>query len=108
MKGLHCLHVLRSALATLALSGASVAATHVDIVATGLNNPRGLNFAPNGELYVVEAGSGGNGHCIPAPDDPAAQRCYGETGALTRIDLSGVVGRRYLSRRGKMVRLEGK
>lgn len=89
MKRPHCLLVLLSAVATLALSGAAVAATHVDIVATGLNNPRGLNFAPNGELYVAEAGSGGNGRCIPAPDDPTAQRCYGETGALTRIDLSG-------------------
>jgi len=89
MKRLHCPPVLLSAFATLALSGTALAATHVDIVATGLNNPRGLNFAPNGELYVAEAGSGGDGRCIPAPDDPSAQRCYGETGALTRIDLSG-------------------
>src|SRR5439155_12133018 len=28
-------------------------------VATGLANPRGLAFAPNGTLYVAEAGSGG-------------------------------------------------
>ena len=73
MKRLHCPPVLLSAFATLALSGTALAATHVDIVATGLNNPRGLNFAPNGELYVAEAGSGGDGRCIPAPDDPSAQ-----------------------------------
>jgi hypothetical protein len=29
------------------------------VVATGLLNPRGLDFAPNGTLYVAEAGSGG-------------------------------------------------
>jgi len=29
------------------------------VVATGLLNPRGLAFAPNGTLYVAEAGSGG-------------------------------------------------
>jgi glucose/arabinose dehydrogenase len=40
-------------------------------------------------LYVAEAGSGGNGTCIPAPDNPNQQRCYGETGALTRIDPTG-------------------
>jgi hypothetical protein len=30
------------------------------VVATGLLNPRGLAFAPNGTLYVAEAGSGGS------------------------------------------------
>jgi glucose/arabinose dehydrogenase len=30
------------------------------VVATGLANPRGLNFAPNGDLYVAEAGRGGD------------------------------------------------
>jgi hypothetical protein len=33
------------------------------VVAQGLNNPRGLAFAPNGALYVAEAGLGaGDGH----------------------------------------------
>jgi len=43
---------------------ASHAASQLTVVAQGLNNPRGLAFAPNGSLYVAEAGLGagdGNG-----------------------------------------------
>jgi sugar lactone lactonase YvrE len=54
-------------------------------IASGLANPRGIGFAPNGALYVAEAGSGGPGPCIPSPVFPNPLRCYGETGALTRI-----------------------
>jgi len=39
-----------------------IAQGHVTPVGTGLNNPRGLSFGPNGVLYVGEAGLGaGNG-----------------------------------------------
>jgi hypothetical protein len=55
-------------------------------VASGLANPRGINFAPNGELYVAEAGSGGPGPCIPSAVPVNPPRCYGETGAVTRVD----------------------
>lgn len=54
-------------------------------VATGLWNPRGINFAPNGDLYVAEAGRGGPGPCVPSPVFPFPPRCYGETGAITLI-----------------------
>jgi sugar lactone lactonase YvrE len=54
-------------------------------VASGLSNPRGLAFAPNGDLYVAESGRGGSGNCTFSPPNPANQRCYGETGAITRI-----------------------
>lgn len=73
--------------ATLAAATAS-AAPHVTVVATGLSNPRGLAFAPNGELYVAEVGRGGNGACIPSADSPVL-RCYGDSGALTRVDPTG-------------------
>src|SRR5262249_55784527 len=43
---------------------ASQSGSQLTVVAQGLNNPRGLAFAPNGALYVAEAGLGagdGNG-----------------------------------------------
>jgi len=71
----------------LAASTALRADPQVDVIATGLNNPRGIGFAPNGQLYVTEAGSGGNGACIPGPE--GGDVCYGESGALTRVDPTG-------------------
>lgn len=59
------------------------AAESVTVVARGLVNPRGIAQAPNGWMYVAEAGRGGDG-CAPGP-------CLGPTGALTRIDPTGVL-----------------
>lgn len=82
----------RTALTLLAALGAAQAqagAPAVEVVAGGLNNPRGLGFAGNGDLYVAEAGIGGDGRCRPAPDGQPVDVCYGETGSLTRIDVDG-------------------
>ena len=42
--------------ATAALSAGAV-------VATGLDNPRGLDWS-NGRLFIAEAGTGGDGSCV--------------------------------------------
>ncbi|HKI68704.1 MAG TPA: hypothetical protein VKA67_03890, partial [Verrucomicrobiae bacterium] len=49
--------------ALLAAPAGIAVAQQITPVATGLNNPRGLAFGPNGSLYVAEAGVGaGDGH----------------------------------------------
>ena len=61
----------------------SIGAPTGSVIATALNNPRGLNFGSDGALYIAEAGSGGAGPCGPGPE---GDRCYGESGSITRID----------------------
>lgn len=64
------------------------ASATLEVVASGLANPRGLNFGPEGGLYVAEAGTGGTAPCIINSNNQFV--CYGETGAITRITLGGV------------------
>jgi DNA-binding beta-propeller fold protein YncE len=65
-------------------SGARLAAQDaLEVIATGLANPRGLAFDPAGFLYVAEAGTGGTGPCIT--NSEGAFVCYGATGAVTRL-----------------------
>ncbi len=59
--------------------------TSVSVIAEGLDNPRGLNFGPDGSLYVTEAGTGGDGRCIPGPSLEGLDSCVGTSGAVTRI-----------------------
>jgi hypothetical protein len=54
------------------------------VVMSGLDNPRGLAFAPNGALYVTEAGRGGDGPCLVNPGT-GEERCFGRSGAITRL-----------------------
>lgn len=67
---------------TVSLQSAGLAATF-SVVADGLDNARGLSFAPDGALYVTEAGSGGTGACVPSPT--GGDLCYGTSGAVTKI-----------------------
>ncbi|GID52383.1 ScyD/ScyE family protein [Actinoplanes couchii] len=55
------------------------------VVARGLDNPRGMAFGPRGELYVAEAGRGGDTACRPGP---AGDRiCDGPSGAVSVVDF---------------------
>jgi hypothetical protein len=67
----------------LALAGAAHAQSGYSVVMTGLDNPRGLAFAPYGALYVAEAGRGGSGPCAPGP--VGETRCAGASGAISRL-----------------------
>ncbi len=58
-------------------------AAGLDVVASGLDSPRGLTFGPDGALYITEAGVGGEGPCIPGPD--GSEACFGASGAVTRV-----------------------
>jgi len=59
-----------------------------EVVASGLDNPRGLAFAHDGALYIAEAGRGGDGPCLPNPSE-GGERCFGRSGAITQV-LDGV------------------
>jgi sugar lactone lactonase YvrE len=65
----------------------------VTVIASGLNNPRGLAFDEDGHLWVAEAGRGGT-QCLATPGEPTNPTCFGSTGALSRI-VGGQVHRVY-------------
>jgi sugar lactone lactonase YvrE len=52
-------------------------------VAVNLNNPRQLNFAKNGKLYVAEAGTGGTDDCRIGGEGGTV--CWGATGSVTVV-----------------------
>ena len=70
--------------ATAAVLVASAAAGAAPtVVATQLDNPRGLTFGADGTLYVAEAGRGGAGPCFT--NSAGDEVCLGATGAITQV-----------------------
>ena len=64
------------------LPAASAQQAGPEVITSGLDNPRHLNFGADGSLYVAEAGVGGSGTCVTGPEGEA---CFGRSGAVTRI-----------------------
>jgi len=66
------------------------------VVASGLVNPRGIAQAPNGWIYVAESGNAGGLDCdppkppFPGPAVPLTETCLGQSGAIARVDPTGV------------------
>jgi hypothetical protein len=73
-----------------ALAAPTAAAAHpsddhprVDVIAQGLNNPRGV-LASDDRVLVAEAGKGGTGPCMPSAE--GGQVCLGNTGSVTSVE----------------------
>ena len=67
--------------------------TTTKVIATGLNDPRGLKFGPDGYLYVAEAGTGGTTVCTTCLQvvPPVGPYLGSNTGArISKIDQNGV------------------
>lgn len=79
-----------AALAVIAAPTAGAQARGQDafvVVASHLNNPRGLSPAPGGGLYLAEAGHGGK-TCVSG--GPEGEICPGLTGSFDLITTNGV------------------
>jgi hypothetical protein len=76
----------------LAFASAEDAAS-ITVFATGLDNPRGLEFGSDGALYVAEGGRGGTNSTVGSCDQvvpPVGPYTGGRTGRISRISPAGV------------------
>lgn len=70
-------------------------AASAEVVASGLVNPRGIDQAPNGWIYVAESGNAAGAGCDPAKPPfplpgPLTEPCLGLSGAIVKVDPTGV------------------
>lgn len=65
----------------------------VDVVASGLFNPRGVEIGADGTIYVAEAGAGGETLAEALVEGEPGWVCVGASGGVTRVDARGNVSR---------------
>lgn len=68
------------------------ASATVSVFATGFTNPRGLEFGPDGYLYVAEAGPGGTMSSVGlCPELHAEEEYFGSAtgGAISKVSATG-------------------
>jgi len=76
----------------LAAAGTASAASvdSVEVIGTGLDNPRHIAVSPTGDIFVAESGRGApaaeSNSCFNSAEGPA---CTGASGAVTRISSKG-------------------
>jgi hypothetical protein len=84
--------VMAAFVVPVSASAHSVTPPKVTVVASGLNNPRGLAFSENGALYIAEGGKGGTtstvGQCTQAAP-PIGPYTGGFTASISKISRHG-------------------
>jgi sugar lactone lactonase YvrE len=85
----------------------SAAPPVVTVVASGLHNPRGLNFAPDGSLYVAEAAGNGTASADCGVMSDGQTRCSANTASITKIDLESAAVTRVVTHLPSLIAPDG-